>query len=308
MKKICWLLVAFLAIAASLHFQVACTASSQVAGGSGAGNPGGVATIALLVDTQSSAGLSKISATSASDTTGKGAGQAGGPVPASSNDQIAAAGKGPFTITDDGGMSMTVTGTTIAVKAVYFMLDSGQNPAKLLERFDQPLLADSSSIVLNGPFVFDAMTGVSVPSIDTLKLPEARYTGIKLLLDTAQHGGQPGGRTGSAVDITGTFVYQAVQRNFSFRLNMNQAIPYMNAQSSVVVQAVDTTNFTIVFNPQLWLSGVNIASCIDNGYITLENSGDLIIDGNTGRGPCQSIEGAIRQNVVASGQLRVRAR
>jgi hypothetical protein len=297
--------LSMLPVIACLYVFLSCTSTPQIAGSSGAGNPGGTTTVALVVDTLSSAGLAKTSAAPSPTGTTGGTQQSTIASPFSSV-QTTAAGRGPFPIADQGGMPMTVTGATITAKAICFVLESGQDPVKLLERFNQPLQQDSSSIILNGPFLFDAMTGVSVPPIDTLRLPEARYTGIKLLLDTSLRSGQPGGPQGSSVDITGTFIYQNTQRNFTFRLNINQALPYLNTQSVILVQRNDTTKLSIVFNPKQWLSGVNITSCLNIGYITLESSGDLIIDGNTGRGPCQSIEGNIRQNVISSGALYAR--
>jgi hypothetical protein len=267
------------------------TTSTQITGGSGAGNPGGYVTVALIVDTLIQNNLSKNSYNTLK-----------------LNKNLVLGTGSQFKIVDDSGLNMIVTEAIIYIKAIHFMLETGQQPSKLLESFNQPLQYDSTSIILNGPFVFDAIGGICTPSIDTLKLPEAKYTGIKLLFDTNNLQKTPraqAGKTNYSVEINGNFNYHSTQRNFSFLLDVNQPIIYPHYNTFSVVRN-DTANINVIFNPQNWLKGISLLFCLDNNFIIFENNGDLIITENSGQqGPCNAIESTIRRNLIDSGKLNV---
>lgn len=259
--------------------------NDALSGGSGAGNPGGLTTVAIVIDSISTLGKTLV-----------------GPQTQSGPSDSA---NYRFQISDASGMPMLVTSTAIVVHTINFTLDSTEDPALLLQQFNSQLQPDSADIALTGPFTFDATNGRSNPSIDTLRLPEARYTGVKLILDTKDIG-QPGGPQ-SLFQIGGTFYYQGETRTFIIRLKMGRILSFPYSGPGIVVIHNDTTHLTISFNTQEWLNNVNIKTFLDNGQIALEPDGSLLIDGNGGGGgPGQSIEGNIRNNVISSGRLEVK--
>ena len=272
-----------MAITCSIMLQ-GCSGSppSDVAGGSGAGNPNGLAALSIVIDTTPNVLYKTVTA----DLAGV----------------MGDSGRQNMGFADSSGLMFTAETALIIVKAIHFLVDSGQNPAQLVQASGLQLQADSTGIIVEGPFIFDAFTGACAPGTDSLRLPEARYSGIQLDFQNEQHG-LASGQAGN-IHITGLFVYQNDTNSFVFNLSENQAAAYFFDIDPVTVSRTKPASMTLALHSGQWAGGIDIKTCLDNGYISLMGDGSLVIDSTSGRGPCQPVEASIRRNIILSGSLR----
>ncbi len=269
------------AAAAATAVFLSCGGEAPLAGGTGSGNPGNaVASVKVIADTAGTSSPAKR--------------LAGGP-------------NAPFLDLpqqDTGDLPMKVESVTITVRRVHFLLDETENPAELLGDFEGKVAADSESIFLEGPVTFDVLTGGTVPSLDSVKLPPARYTGLKL--EAAAPGGGP--QTGSpdrcASRIVGSYEWSDTSGAFTFCLSPRIFIS-KRAGGPYRIGKADTVDFVLRLDWERWLEGTDLKSCIDEGSLPLDPGDELLIDAQSGIGSCELVEETIGENFAGSGRLDV---
>ncbi len=151
---------------------------------------------------------------------------------------------------------------------------------------------------IDGPIIFDALKGTSIPSLDSIPLTAGIYTGIKLHLhntDTVM-----GGNT---IILAGIFAYKDTIRNFSIQLDHTLNPHFKFDGGPVTVSENDTINFELVLNADLWLYNITLKKYLDEGSITLNQNGDLVIDKTTNTELYKVLKQDIRDNIINSGIL-----
>jgi len=268
-------------VALSLLF---CTGSGSddFAGASGSGNPGGSVKVAIIADT-------------AFYSTAK---MRNNPDLSSVNTGILWSSRLP--ITDDSDLQFLIDTIQLIVQKIHFILDSSESCEDILQQFDNGFCScESGSVVLEGPFIFDALTGKSEPPLDSISLPEAAYTGIRFEMrpEESQSHEWP-------LLISGFVNTGDTTRPFSFHFS-NAEFLMTRKGPPVIVSRELTTSFILRLAADHWLDSVAFRGCIEQGSIPVNSEGVLEVDQNGGVGECMRIGSVIRENIIHSGRLEI---
>lgn len=255
---------------------LSCSGQGPIAGGSGAGNPGGPATFAIVADTTiSRSGLRK--ARSATDTAS-------------------------IHIRSRDGLVLSVESASLVVREIEFVLDSSPLCSGLPEPAAGALRCDSQTVILSGPFTFDLFSGMSTPRIDGLHLPESEYIGVRL--HVAGEGICAGEEAGCfSLQLKGSFTYKDTLRPFLVQVAPDVAKLYKHSDPPILVTQGDTTHLAVRLDAGTWLQNIAIKECLDGGFVGLSSEGRLVIDEQSGNGECKNIGSIIWVNLVESGIL-----
>lgn len=201
-------------------------------------------------------------------------------------------------IMDMDSLTFLASSILITVERTYFVLDNKENGYDLLAGLDEtPFTCDKEHIILDGPFIFDALTGLSTPSFDSIQLPEAKYTGIKLrILDNSN-------LEGHAIEVAGTFLYKDVTRTFSIRMEEDLLALFKYKGPAFQITKGDSTNFLLVLNADQWLQYMSVKNYLDNDLIVLDQNGNLTVDKTTNTDPYKEFKKAFKSNIIKSGIL-----
>ena len=201
-------------------------------------------------------------------------------------------------IMDIDSLTFLASSIIITVERIYFVLDDKENGYDLLAGLDEtPFTCDKQHIILDGPFVFNALTGLSIPSFDSIQLPEAKYTGIKLhILDNSS-------LEGHAIEVAGTFLYKDVIRTFSVRMEEDLLALFKYKGPAFQITKGDSTNFLLVLNADQWLQYMSVKYYLDNDLIVLDQNGNLTVDKATNTDPYKEFTKAFKLNIIRSGTL-----
>lgn len=248
---------------------------SPVAGGTGVGNPSGNTIVSIVADT--------------------------GFVSGEVREEVAFQEDKTLPIMDEDSLVLLVSSVYIVVQKIYFVLDKDQDGDALVSDYQDKLYYEDDSIILEGPFVFDALSGTTSFSFDSLHLPEAKYKGIKLHIANNDSTLMEG----YAILLGGTFEYKDIDRNFSIKLTHDITPHYNYKGPAVQISEGDSIQFLVVMNADHWLDYMDIKTdYLDDGSISLDpNTGDLIIDSSTDTNPYKDFKKAVRLNIIKSGVL-----
>jgi hypothetical protein len=262
----------------------------DLAGGSGAGNPGGSVSVAL----RAAVSLSTLKT-------------------AAEGLVLPSADLSPdsgIVVQDRAELSLLIDGIYLNGVTMKFLLDPSEDPRTILSDLrNRPsyLAADSQYLdLLEGPFRFNGLNGKAEPDIGTIYLPVAQYTGIKLSFSkeryyksdaTTIHRGQ--------IYITGTLPYYGKDRRFIVEICRSFSSLYQFAGGGTFkLSASDTTHMELRFNAKKWFSSVDLKNAMDRGILMMNQYGEILI------GSClcpnnltQEIETAIYNDFIASGKL-----
>lgn len=184
------------------------------------------------------------------------------------------------------------------------MLDSSENPNQLLSGFKDSLSYDTESIILEKSFVFELVSGTNYPSLCSLSIPEAKYTGIKLEPDS--EGGISGPFSdGFSTTIVGQFLYHDSVHAFKLGFSMDAPIHLKHDRGAINVSRTATAHFQIVLDVNTWLVGINLKSCIDNNSLPRQPNGDLVLVPPLAAGPCMGVLDDIRINMISNVVLKI---
>jgi hypothetical protein len=262
--------------AAAILLACRCGTSPEVAGGSGAGNPGMTASVSIIADTaDTSVTLNKIRAQYTEAASGR-----------------------TIPLTDDSACVLSAASARVVVYRIHFMLAGSEVCDTLIDGFGTHLSCDSESIVLAGPFLFDAISGTADSLFDTLQLPAARYTGMKLIIGCVSDADSS---VCSPVTMEGTFSYRDTLRTFFFSIPFHSMLLYKYLGQPVLVNPADTALFRVTLDARGWLAGVDIAGSLDSGLIALDSAGNLALDSSVQpRAAAQAILDLVGDNLKAS--------
>jgi hypothetical protein len=274
------------------------TAPTDVAGGSGAGNPSGATAFAMIADTSfTSYGLSKSMA---------------GGLPVFARTAPAESGLGrTFRISDESNMCFTVDTAWVVVQEIELLIDStdARRP-RLPALSDGTLLYRGDALVVHRERVFDLMTGAAFPGFDSIPIPMLRYCGMRLNMGDSEAavGGLYGVRAGmpqsTPLVISGTCSYRDTIRDFCFKLPVANFNIIYAAPNAIEPSATGINRVYLLFDSKQWMQTIDIRTCLETGGIGFDASGRLAIESNAARQTCNGIEHVLRENIMRSGSLR----
>ena len=246
--------------------------SLDLAGGTGVGNPSGHTVISIVADT----GV--------------------GTEPSVNNNQY-------LPIRDDSLVLFAST-AFIVVQKIYFILDENEKDDSVLNAYEGPLTIQDDSVILEGPFVFDALTGTSNFLFDTLTLPETKYKGMKFIIENDDSTLMEG----YSIGLSGEFTYNETLRNFTIKLSNEKDIrPFLIDGPPVLISEDDSTEFRLTLNADHWLDYMDIKKdYLDNGTIAFDPvTGDLNIDKTIDANVYKDFNKTVRLNIMKSGSLEI---
>ncbi|MBN1129906.1 MAG: hypothetical protein JXA71_13015 [Chitinispirillaceae bacterium] len=264
-----------------MSFYLHCSLDN-LAGGSGAGNPGGSVTVALRAEvtlgTMETAEFTSI------------------------NDR-----QPPIEISDQAGLKIAVSEILLNIHDFRFMLDPEENPEKLLRslRDRSPLLScDTQSLILTGGgYTCNGLTGKVVPDPGMVHLPVAKYTGMMLSFKREQSRGTYGTTSRGQLYLSGTFSYYGKTRRIIVDVDRSFSPFYKFAGGIFTLSATDTTHLELRYNPKGWFQNIDIKRALDRGTLQFNQNGDIVIGGCSDNTFAQEIELTIQNNFIASGKL-----
>ncbi len=242
--------------------------SMDFAGGTGVGNPSGNTTVSIVADT----GLGLLR-------------------------------KDPVPIQDDS-LVLLAHSAYIVVQKIHFILDDNSKNDSILHSYVGPLTYQDDSVIMDGPFVFDALTGTADFSFDSLMLPEAKYKGIKLIIENDDSALMEG----YSVLLAGEFTFNDTLRNFSIKLSNEKDIrPYLVDGPAEFIGKNDSTEFRLTLDADHWLDDLDLKTdYLDNGRISLNPvTGDLLIDKSVDSKVYKEFNKLVRKNIMKSGSLEI---
>ena len=267
-----------------------CSTGTQLAGGSGSGNPGSAtASIVVGIDTVS-AGLAKTVAQS---------------VPLSPN----AGGQGPrglVKVADLSGTVFNIDSVFLLTQRITFIPDTDRLCDSLMARISGPLMCGDFGPSLEGDEYFEAVSRTALPAIGRFFIPAVAYRGI--VLHFGQHTpAQSGVPAQSAIEIRGTFSYMDTMRAITITCSTNVAITCRTSDSVFTVNRNDTLSLAVLFTSRAWFANVDIGGAIARGELHFESDGSLTISDRSTPvpGAGSSIAAKIRSNIMSAGRLQV---
>lgn len=163
---------------------------------------------------------------------------------------------------------------------------------------------DEDKVVVEGPFIADLIQGTSTPSLTTLLIPSGLYTRIDVRIEEskAEDGllaaGDP--LLGRSLYARGSFEYQGTTHELQLRLKFNEDVRF-ESKTGIEVAETAANDIVLSLDENAWFKGINLAACLDEGNLTLEADGSLVIDEESGEDECGDIENVIKDNIEASG-------
>ncbi len=249
---------------------------SQHTGGTGVGNPSGTTVVSIVADTLSTEGTLPINKKTY---------------------------EAPVPIIDDS-LTLLATSAYIVVQKIYFILDDNDKNDSLLSLYSGPLTFEDDNVILDGPFVFDALTGVCDIPFNSISLPEVRYKGIKL--DIGNHDSTL--MEGYTIILAGELYFDNTPRKFSIKLDLDKDMrPYLIDGPAILTEENDDVEFQLTLNANRWLDNMDIKTdYLNDGSISFDPvSGDLNINKSTGPNAYKDFNKAVRMNMFNSGTLQI---
>ncbi|MBN2037159.1 MAG: hypothetical protein JW768_10490 [Chitinispirillaceae bacterium] len=261
----------------------------DLAGGSGAGNPGGSVSVAVRAEVN----LSTLK------TAAEGAAQA----------PECSAYDTSIVVQDREGLDLTIERIVLSGVSIKFMLDPSEDPREVLSDLrNRPwyLAPDSHCIaLLGGPFKFNGLTGDVYPDLGTINLPLANYTGMLLRVSKECYSWSDYSHYVCApIYLSGTLPYNGKSRRFIVELNRAFSKTYQFAGGGTFsLSSSDTTHMELRFNAKKWFSSVDLKNALDRGILSVNQSGEILIGDWASSNLAEGIETAIYSDFIASGKL-----
>lgn len=163
---------------------------------------------------------------------------------------------------------------------------------------------EEDKVVVAGPFIADLIQGTSTPSLTALLIPSGLYTRIDVRIEEskAEDGllAADDPLLGRSLYARGSFEYQGATHELRLRLKFNEDVRF-ESKTGIEVAETAANDVVLSLDENAWFKGVNLTACLDEGNLTLEADGSLVIDEDSGEDECGDIENVIKDNIEASG-------
>ena len=202
-----------------------------------------------------------------------------------------------FAITDADSTMFEVDSSFIIVKKIHFNVEPKDKDRLKEISVLEPLRKDAGSVILEGPYTFNTITGSTEPPLEPFMLPDMNYKSVKLEISN--------GRSNNSVYLQGTFTYMDGVHNFRFDLSLNTEVTY-ESTDVFYISGSDSTDLRIELDASLWLADVYTDVCIDSRSDPFDSTDTFVLDGKITDTTCTMIPDKIKDNIVRSGKLEVK--
>ncbi|MFP2925347.1 hypothetical protein ACLESO_09035 [Pyxidicoccus sp. 3LG] len=160
---------------------------------------------------------------------------------------------------------------------------------------------DSKTLVVPGPIVADLMTGATTPDLSELRIPAGNYKRIDFRLEEAKSED-----VGAAEPLLGysflaraDFTVDGAARKLEMLFKFSEDARF---ESATGVDVPEGGSLIAFLKPQVWLEGLPLGECIQDGEVEVADA-TVRIDGKSG-GKCSDAESTVKSNIKRSGDLR----
>lgn len=200
---------------------------------------------------------------------------------------------------DKGGLLFTVT--SISINVQYFNFVTANNLEKEREKVLSPKqILKTREVRLEGPFLFDVISGSPTPAINDFVLPAGKYAEMKCYISNKDNPVAP-----YAFELSGYFNYKSKKRNFRFRLKRKELAAYKYKGPAFNIEGDDSTQFTLVLNADRWLKKVDIRASLEQNIVSLDQKGNLVIDKGAMSDQATNLKKKITHSIIKSGYLLI---
>lgn len=173
----------------------------------------------------------------------------------------------------------------------------------------EPPVTCGASIRVEGPYVVDLVSGTAAgasgSSLQGLIIPSGTYSRVDARFEDADPSDGLVGDTDPLADLSlrvrGTFDGPDGTTPYELRLKFNEDVR-IESDLGIEVSDQGANDVIIGLDPAIWLAGVSVVTCLEDGDLDL-TLGELIIDDSAGSGNCAGIENTVKENMKRSGQL-----
>ncbi len=127
------------------------------------------------------------------------------------------------------------------------------------------------SMKWTGPFVYDALSGVSTPELPAISLVDGSYQRIEYQLRQYRDGDADSPLLNNTFYVGGTVILDSVSVPFEISYHMAENIR-LSGSGSLKVEANESNAMLMSFDVKSWFAGISFASA------TISESGSIIID------------------------------
>ena len=200
------------------------------------------------------------------------------------------AGAAELAVTDDADTEFTLTTASLEVRDIELDLPEGTLCADVEADLVGATCSDET-IKIDGPFTIDLVAATSEPTLDDIELPALSYRRLDVRVDD------------NSDDVSfaalADFELDGAPVVLDLSLGFNEDIR-VEGGDGVAVDA--DTDLVVEFVASDWLSGIDIAGCIEDGDLTVD-AGTVSVSDDSSSGSCSDIENTIKDNMKNSGRL-----
>jgi hypothetical protein len=213
----------------------------------------------------------------------------------------------PPTFTSSDGITFTLTDARIHLKDIRLDLPQGTKCAEVRGLLSGATCkggdsgSGSGTVVVPGPILVDLMTGATQPDLSTLRLPAGTYKRIDFRLEEAKAGEVPSTEplVGYSLRVKAGFTHDSTPSTLELNLKFSEDARF---ESSTGVEVGADDALLALLQPQVWLEGLPVATCLQKGDLVMSNN-VLLIDARA-KGDCSGAEETVKRNIKTSGDLR----
>jgi hypothetical protein len=256
-----------------LLFFAVFSCSDKIAGGSGAGNPGATTVAVIAVTTDSSE------------------------IPDTIPDAHSGIRMYPDTvkIIDDSSGKFVLIHAELKIRRIVFLFDSLEKRMPDLDSIQLPLTASDYGIILDGPFVFNILSGNSFPPVPRFSLPEGKYKGIRVEYDTIH----------PVMTLNCSFEWNGRTHHMTVSDFFTGNDMFKKENTSFNINRKRVTTLRILLNASKWFRGIAIGPKLDNGELTIGSDSTLYMKSSGSTVQSALLAGKIADNLRKSGKLLV---
>ncbi|WP_163993315.1 hypothetical protein [Pyxidicoccus caerfyrddinensis] len=206
--------------------------------------------------------------------------------------------------TSSDGTSFNLTQARIHLRDIRLDLPKGtkcEDVSGLLAGAECKGGDDSKTLVVPGPIVADLMTGATTPDLSGLRIPAGTYKRIDFRLEEAKADevGATEPLLGYSFLARADFTQDGAARKLEMFFKFSEDARF---ESSTGVEVPEGGSLIAFLKPQVWLEGLPLGECLQDGDVEVVND-TVRIDGKAG-GKCGDAEGLVKSNIKRSGDLR----
>lgn len=201
-------------------------------------------------------------------------------------------GPGGLTTEDGGGGSLDIVAARVIVRDIELdFADDDLDCAALEEELAPPVSCDDDeTIVIEGPFEVDLLTGEATPSLEGLTIPAAEYRRVDVRIQS-----DDGPSFEAITELDGDVSSAHIALDFTEDARFE-------SEDGVLLDG-DAGTLLVRLDVDAWFSGVPLTRCIDDGDVEIQDDHAVIDEDTSGGGDCSDIENELKDNIKDSGEL-----